>query len=420
VRAAAIATISLLALLGAVVGSQWWPAAEEAIVAEPGRHDVRVIDTREIVPGPGLPAGVEFGAANNNLDVARTLDGDVFLALRTAPNHFASPDVRIVVLRSRDEIAWELDTEFALGRDLREPRLLAHADRLILFVSRLGVDPVAFEPEGMSIATRDRTGRWSTLEPLGPPGTIGWRARHIDGVAALLTYQGGGTAYGPGMPDMRIDLLRSDDGVAWRPWDADGHPLYAGGGGEADFARGETGDSFGVIRVESGDARGWGSRVCRAPEHDPTLWQCRSDPRKYDSPYVFAHDGEIYLVGRRHLRGDGKFDRGVGPEHGRWRGLRTLWNHLGYSFARKRCALWRFAADVPEKEGVGARLAFVLDLPSRGDTCFPAVLRGEHPDEWIVYDYSSPLDGPDLRWLEGQLGETRIYRHTLRFDRRGG
>jgi len=385
--------------------------------SEPGRHTVRVIETRPIVPGPALPVGLELGASNNNLDAVRHDDGFVYLAFRTAPHHFANTDTRIVVVRSRDELHWELDHEFALGHDLREPRLLSHAGRLVLFVSKLGSDPLAFEPQGMARAVRE-DGRWSELTAFGAERTIGWRVRKLEGAPALLAYQGGGTAYGAEETRMRIDLFRSEDGLDWDLWDPEHGAIYEGGGGEADFDRADGGDYVGTIRVESGDDRGWGSRVCRAPADQPARWRCRSDPRKYDSPFVFAHDGEVYLLGRRNLRGDGRVDRGLGPATGRLQILRTAWNHLNYSLARKRCALWRFAADPTANDGVEVRLAFVLDLPSWGDTCFPAVLAGERPDERIAYDYSSPLDGPDPRWIEGQRGETRIHRHVLRFERR--
>jgi len=391
-------------------------------IAEPGRHTVRILATRQVVPGPGLPAGLALGASNNNLDAVRHDDGFVYLAFRTAPHHFANPETRIVVLRSRDEQRWQLDGEFSLGHDLREPRLLSYHGRLVLFVSKLGSNPLAFEPKGMARAVREE-GRWSKLVPFGPEGAIGWRARTLDGVPALVAYQGGGSAYGPGETRMRIDLYRSDDGLDWRLWDPAHGPLYEGGGGEADLGRAGDDDYFGVIRVESGDDRGYGSRLCRAPADRPAEWRCRSDPRKYDSPFVFAQDGEVYLLGRRNLRGDGRFDRGVGPAHGPLRILRTVWNHLSYSLARKRCALWRFVPETEPGEAArdpAVRLAFVLDLPSRGDTCFAAVLAGERPDERIVYDYSSPLDGDDLRWIEGQRGETRIYRHALRFEPRDG
>ena len=56
----------------------------------------------------------------------------------------------------------------------------------------------------------------------------------------------------------------------------------------------------------------------------------------------------------------------------------------------------------------------VLDLASRGDPCFASVLPLD-ADAHAVYNYSSPVDGPDLVWLQGQLGETRIYRQVLTF-----
>ena len=83
---------------------------------------------------------------------------------------------------------------------------------------------------------------------------------------------------------------------------------------------------------------------------------------------MFEHAGTVYAVARRNLRGDGRYDRGIGPATGFGRGLRSMWNQLNYSTSRKRCALWRF-------ESGGPSLALVLDLPSRGDTCFPAVDR---------------------------------------------
>jgi len=78
---------------------------------------------------------------------------------------------------------------------------------------------------------------------------------------------------------------------------------------------------------------------------------------------------------------------------------------LDYWERPKRCALWRVEPDA-------LTVDFVLDLPSRGDTCFPsAIPTGE--DSYHVYNYSSPLDGPDLGWLLGQGGVTNIYRTEL-------
>ena len=72
-------------------------------VAEPGRHDVQVMETRRIVPSAGLPSSAPVLVANNNLDVIR-FGGRAWLAWRTAPDHYASDRTLVVVVSSADEI----------------------------------------------------------------------------------------------------------------------------------------------------------------------------------------------------------------------------------------------------------------------------------------------------------------------------
>jgi hypothetical protein len=403
---------ALVGLEGVAAGAAWLglrlrPRPERRPPAEPGRHDVRVVGTRRIVPGDGLPPEVAPGASNNNLDAVRHADGSVYLAFRSAPHHFASPHTRIHVVRSRDEATWEHEATFATGHDLREPRLLSLGERLFLYVSRLGRDALAFEPRGLARAEREPDGRWTALEPFGPPGLMGWRVRALAGVPAFLVYAGGASIYRLGRPSLRVCLWRSADGRAWEPWDARRPAVYAGGGSEADCVLGDDGALYGVIRNEAGDASGWGSLVCRAEPGDLARWACRPDRRKYDSPCMFWHDGEAWLLARRNLDGTGEYDRGRGPG----RLLRTVRNQVNYSLTRKRTALWRYVRGED-------RFAFVLDLPSRGDCCFPAVLAGAAPDERVVYDYSCDPAGADLPWLRGQRGRTGIYRHVLRLARR--
>lgn len=404
--------VALVSLVGSAAGVAWIasrvrPQPSITPRVDTGRHDVRVVETRRVVPGPGLPPDVACGASNNNLDAVRHTDGYVYLAFRTAPHHFASPDTAIYVVRSRDESSWELEARFQLGTDLREPRLLSLGDRLFLYVSRLGRNAFAFEPQGMSVAERDPGGKWSALEPLGPPGLMGWRVRRLGDVPVMLVYSGGETIYNMERPNLKVELWKTSDGRNWEPYDRQHPVVYEGGGSEADCVLGDDGTLYGVIRNEAGDATGWGSKVCRAEAGEPAHWTCRSDPRKFDSPFMFWHDGEAYLVARRNLLGSGEYDRGRGPG---WL-LRTVWNQVSYSLARKRTALWRYVQ-------AEDRFGWILDLPSRGDCCFPAVLPGTAANEQVVYDYSSALDGPDLVWLRGQRGNTYIHRHVLRFSPR--
>ncbi|MEN9581999.1 MAG: hypothetical protein RJA70_5008, partial [Pseudomonadota bacterium] len=47
----------------------------------------------------------------------------------------------------------------------------------------------------------------------------------------------------------------------------------------------------------------------------------------------------------------------------------------------------------------------------------PAVLEGSQPNQFVIYDYSSDLQGPDLALHSGQKEATFIYRHALNFSR---
>src|SRR6185295_12576797 len=102
---------------------------------ELGRHSAAVTDTRRIVPGTGLPMETQPGNSNNNLDVVRHGDGRVYLAWRTAPDHFASDRTLMYVVSSTDEEGWRFEAKFSVGTDLREPRLLSLGDTLFLYVS---------------------------------------------------------------------------------------------------------------------------------------------------------------------------------------------------------------------------------------------------------------------------------------------
>jgi hypothetical protein len=378
--------------------------------SEPGRHDVEILDTRRVVTSDGLPAETPALVSNNNLDVVRH-DGRVFLAWRTAPDHYAGTETQIHVVSSEDEVTWTFEASFAIGTDLREPRFLSLNGSLFLYVSVLGADRIAFEPMGVRVSERARNGTWSALEDVaGLGGYIAWRTRVERGTPYMLAYLGGEHIYLFDGEPLSVDLLTTTDGRIWEPVNPERRTVYMGGGSESDMAIGDDGTLYAVIRNEAGDENGWGSLVCRAPPTDLAAWDCHIDPKKYDSPLMFWHDGEAYLVGRRNVTDTGNYDL----MRGRTMVGRTYENQIAYHSAPKRCSLWRY---VQEED----RIAYILDLPSGGDTCFPAMIAGDVADELVLYNYSSDLDDPDLEemaWSEGQLGNTYVYRHVLRFTPR--
>jgi hypothetical protein len=374
-------------------------------LAEPGPHGVRVLETRRIVPSSELPPSVRVAAANNNLDAIRH-DGRVYLAWRSAPDHFANPRTTIQVVSSADERSWRFEQRIALGHDLREPRWLALNGSLFLYVTELGRDRWSFEPKGVLVIERDSQGRWSKPEPIGMPGYVAWRTRIEAGKPYMVAYRGGENIYRFNGEPLQVALLTTRDGRHWSPLDPRHPNVYVGGGSEADFTLDDSGRLYAVMRNEAGDDSGFGSEICVAEPGALAAWHCHSDPRKFDSPHMFRHGQEVYLLARRNVTPDGSYALG-----GAWRWWSEIRNQLSYVTTAKRCALWRVVR-------AEQRVAFVQDLPSRGDTCFPAIVEQSAADQLAVYDYSSPIDGADLPWSVGQRQPTQIYRHLLQFTPR--
>ncbi|HKY41404.1 MAG TPA: hypothetical protein VJN18_35970 [Polyangiaceae bacterium] len=353
----------------------------------------------ELVPSSALPTEVETQFSHNNLDGVWH-QGRLYFAFRVAPAHFAGTDVVLYVISTHDHVDWRLETSIALGRDVREPRFLSLAGRLHLFFAVLGTEPLAFEPLGTRVTTLADDCSWSEPEQVLPRGFILWRARPLpEGGRALVSgYVGGEDIYSGSGEPLDVYLLETQDARHFEPAaGADGVVLH-GGSSETDFAWLADGDLLAVARNEAGDEQGFGSKICRAAADDLADWQCASDLKKYDSPLLFRHGAEAYLLARRNLTDSGAFDLQQ-SELSLVEQQQTY--GLDYWGRPKRCALWRVDPDELTVE-------HVLDLPSAGDTCYPALVQLE-PTRYLVYNYSSPLDQPDLAWYEGQQTPTSIH-----------
>lgn len=373
---------------------------------DPGlRYTPRLGEPRWVVPSATLPGAVRPQPANNNVDIIFH-DGLLFMAWRTNATHFASPAVQLYVVSSADRGAsWDFEHEIALGADVREPRFLSYDGRLLLHFFEGGTIPIAFTPKQMWRIERLGPGRWSEREPFGEPGEVPWRIKRRGAAVYMTSYKG--ERYQGELDEVQVLFRVSDDGRAWRPVDPARPVVYRGGVSEAAFELDATGALWVVTRNEDGDETGFGSHLCRAPAENLAAWDCpaRSDPERYDSPWLFRHGEELYLVARRDL--GGPFDSGD-AEGTRAEQQRAY--QLAYWSRPKRTALYRI-------DRQRRAIEHLLDLPSAGDTAFPSVRRSG-PHTFLIANYTSPLAAPDISWRQGQIAPegTQIYLVELTFE----
>jgi hypothetical protein len=273
----------------------------------------------------------------------------------------------------------------------------------MLFYLECGTSPISFEPKRTWRIERSSGGEWSERAPVGEPGEVPWTIKWRGDRGYMTGYRG--NHYDLGNPgEMDVFFRTTTDGVRWRPVNPGRPVVYHGGVSEAAFELDAGGDLWAVTRNEDGDASGFGHHICHAPSTDLAAWDCKAGPERYDSPWMFRHGDEIYVAARRDI--GGVFDQGDTTSSF---GMRKKKYLLAYSFRPKRTAIYRL-------DRRARRLVLVTDLPSAGDTAFPSVRRlGHH--SFLLANYTSPLDHPDLAWYRGQVSSagTRIYFVRLTF-----
>jgi hypothetical protein len=367
---------------------------------------VTVESLGQLVPGPAT-AGLPSLRSNNNLDIC-LFGGRLYLAWRTAANHFAGRAARIVVssiphdgsAANPVEGAWRHETAFSCGADLREPRFAARDEELHLFCMELGTDPRRFQPRRTwRIESDGRVWREPVValdEPIVP-----WRVRWLAGRWVMSTYRGAEKMYGPTPADPVVELRFSSDLREWSP----PVPIHTGGI-EAELVQLAEGSFVGVTRNEGPSRSGSDlltGRQLESLEVSPV-------PRKLDSPNLFLWHGEPWLIARRSLAFGGRY--GLAPAV-LPAALSIRVNQLAWWLTRKRSALYRVG---PAPRSV----EWVVDLPSRGDTYFAGVVE-ESDGSLLVADYASARTTGDPIWLRGQLSPTVIELFRLRrgVDARG-
>ncbi len=350
-----------------------------------------------------MPDDVPTYASNNNVGIV-LYDGRLFMGFRTAETHWASENTVIYVVSSPDMGAsWEHEATYELGSDAREPLFYVHDDVLTFTFFQGGTNMFAFEPVALWKTTRHAQGDWSELEQWGDGEEVVWDIRRRHGRLYRTSYKG--NHYGEGPSDVDVRFMFTDDGETWEPVEG-GPVVYNGGCSESSWELDLDGRLWAVLRNEDGDDTGFGSLLCTAPPGQLAPWDCpsTSDPERYDSPRMFRHGADLYLVARRDI--GGPFDQGddeLDLHEKRRRYAAAYWDRP------KRTALYRINTE-------DHRVEHLLDFPSAGDTAFPSIVQTD-AHTFVIANYTSPPDDPDRTWIEGQgaLDGTQIYLITLTF-----
>ena len=355
-------------------------------------YRIEVSEPEFIIPSDLLPPEARSQASNNNVDV-EYFDGRLFVGWRTGPTHFASEDSEMLVVSSADGgQTWDYETKVVLGTDVREPRFLKMGNELQMLFFEAGTYFAAFEPVRVLTTFRRGLGDWGEIEVVVDEPEVPWDLKVRNGLAYLTSYTGGHYVEDP---ELFVHFKFSEDG---RTWDfVEGREsVYVGGVSEVAFEFGSDGRLWIVTRNEDGDASGYGAHVCVAEADALSEWDCPSvcDPERYDSPEMFRHGDDIYLVARRDIGGPYGDDGG---------------DMVPYSLRPKRTALYQIDQE-------SKAIVHLFDIPGVGDTAFPAIRRiSAH--KFLLANYTSPLDDPDVSWLTGQTSSrgTQIYLSEITF-----
>lgn len=355
-------------------------------------YEISVAPVDWVVPSEQLPPAFELYASNNNVDI-EFFRGRLYLGWRSAPTHFASTEAKMYVMSSGDMgETWVYEAEVSLDSDVREPRFFPAEGQLHLLFFQGGTNPAAFEPQRMWTISKDKQ-EWSAPQIYWDAPIVPWDIKPRNGSLWMTSYAGEHYS-GAENPEIELYFERSEDGFNWEA--AGGtRAVYVGGVSEAAFEFDEEGDLWAVTRNEDGDTSGFGSHVCFAASQSLGEWTCSepSDPERYDSPELFRHGKELYMVARRDI--DGPFgDDG---------------SLLNYSLRPKTTALYRIDRETRQ-------VVHLFDLPGAGDTAFPSIRRMD-AHTFLLANYTSPLEDPDRTWIDGQTSEegTQIYLTQLQF-----
>ncbi len=363
---------------------------------------VSASEPRFIIPN-AVPSDIRPFVSNNNVAITY-FEGRLFVAFRSSETHFASERTRMFIMSSGDDgKTFRREHTIQLGSDVREPLFVAFGGKLRFFFFQAGTSPVTFEPKAIWRTDYVSPGKFTDHVQVSGPEEVPWDVKVRNGRVWMTSYRG--NHYQGGDANIDLQFKVSDDGENFVPVDPDRPVVYRGGVSEAAFELDAEGNLWAVTRNEDGDGSGFGSHLCFAPAAALAQWECslKSNPARYDSPRMFRHGSELYLLARRDPTSAYDLADPTKPI-----AERRFLNLVSYSDRTKRTALYKINREARTIE-------HIFDLPSAGDTSFPSVHRVD-AHRFLVANYTSPLD-TDPTWIEAQTSErgTQIYLTTLTF-----
>jgi len=345
----------------------------------------------QLIPSDKLPDSIQTMHSNNNLDAVR-YKGKYYVGFRTAPTHFASKKTLLYIISSTDMEEWQYEHKFWVGADMREPRFLVFRDTLFFYFFEGGKKMLKFEPKHIWSSQTIGNGQWTSKKNIGLDGYVPWRLKSHNDKVYLSAYYGVNLYKNKHSADLR--LFVSEDGLHFEPISKKAQ-ITTKGAEEGTFEFDNDGHLWGTIRLE-----GSGSYVVFAHRDSLDVWHHWFSRHKYDSALLFEHRGEMYVVARRHLKGEAtKVEVPTKSQ-------RTN-NLLKYSFSRKCTAIYRI-------DKLNHSLIHLMDFPSTGDNAFPGIARIDK-NSYYLLNYSSDIHKRKKNWITGQLGKTYIYATQLTF-----
>ena len=356
-----------------------------------------------ITSSSALPPEAACMSSNNNCGIM-IHENRLYMAWRTAETHFASANAKMHIISSPDlGMTWDYETTISLNADLREPNFLSYKGKLHLYFFMGGTNPLSFEPKEVYRVTKQANGSWSAPISCNDPGFVPWDLRVRNNVAYMMGYKGG--SYASGTSKIKVIFKYSTDGENWQNVGGKDY-IYQGGVSEVSWDFDLSGKIWAVTRNEDGDSSGFGSHLAYADAADISAWHfpVKSNPNRYDSPRMFTHEGELYLIARRDV--DGVFDLGMN-----WLpfNMQRTTNLAAYSLRKKKTALYKINTQTQS-------IVHLLDLPSAGDNAFPSIVQTA-PHSFLISNYTSPLINTDWNWIQGQVSPqgTQVYLIKLDF-----